>query len=75
MTSTIVKTKNSSGPDKISSNLLKSIMPVIMTPICHLFNLSFKSGYIPTILKTAKIVPIFKTGETDKGVVNDHKML
>ena len=64
MTSTIVKTKNSSGPDKISSNLLKSIMPVIMTPICHLFNLSFKSGYIPTILKTANNVPIFKTGET-----------
>ena len=41
-------------------------MPVIMNPICHLFDLSFKSGYIPTLLKTAKIVPIYKTGETDK---------
>ena len=30
-----------------------------------LFNLSFKTGFIPTILKTAKIVPIFKAGETD----------
>ena len=61
-----LKNKNSSGPDNISTNLLKSIMPSIMGPICHLFNLSFKTGYIPTILKTAKIVPIFKTGESDK---------
>ena len=49
-----LKNKNSSGPDNISTNLLKSIMPSIMGPICHLFNLSFKTGYIPTILKTAK---------------------
>ena len=37
-----------------------------MNPICHLFNLSFKSGYIPTILKIAKIVPVYKTGKADK---------
>ena len=60
-----LKSKNSSGPDKISTNLLKSIIPTIMGPICYLFNLSFKTGFIPTILKTAKIVPIFKAGETD----------
>ena len=36
-----------------------------MGPICHLFDLSFKTGFIPTTLKTAKIVPIFKAGETD----------
>ena len=35
-----------------------------MGPICHLFNLSFKTLFLPTILKTAKIVPIFKAGET-----------
>ena len=36
-----------------------------MGPICHLFDLSFKTGFIPTTLKTAKIVSIFKAGETD----------
>ena len=61
-----LKNKNSSGPDNISTNLLKSIMPSIMGPICHLFNMSYKTGYIPTILKTGKIVPVFKTGESDK---------
>ena len=55
-----LKIKNSSGPEKISTNLLKSIIPIIMGPICHLFNLSLKTGFIPTIHKTAKIVSIFK---------------
>ena len=61
-----LKNKNSSGPDNISTNLLKSIMPSIMgLYICHFFNMSFKTGYIPTIFKTGKIVPVFKTGESD----------
>ena len=36
-----------------------------MGPICHLFDLSFKTGFIPTTLKTVKTIPIFKAGETD----------
>ena len=60
-----LKSKKSSGPDKISTNFMKSIIPIIMGPICHSFNLSFKTEFIPTILKTAKFVPIFKAGETD----------
>ena len=36
----------------------------IMGPICHVFNMSYKTGYIPAIL--AKIVPVFKTGESDE---------
>ena len=32
----------------------------------YLFDLSFKTGFIPSTLKTAKIVPIFKAGETVK---------
>ena len=60
-----LKNKNSSGTDKISTNLLKFIFPSVMLPLCHLFNLSFKSGYIPVQMKTAKVVPIFKSGEPD----------
>ena len=58
-----LKPKNSSGPDHISSKLLKKILPIIINPLCHIFNLSLKTGYIPTILKTAKVVPIFKSGD------------
>lgn len=55
-----LKPKHSSGHDNISSNLLKIILPDIVNPVCHLFNLSINTGYIPTELKTAKVVPIFK---------------
>ena len=60
-----MKSKNSSGHDKISSNLLKFIAPSVMLPLCHLFNLSFKLGYIPDCLKIAMVKPIYKKGPQD----------
>ena len=61
-----LKSKNSSGADNISTLLLKYIMPVIIMPITHLFNLSFKTGYIPLSYKCAKIIPVYKSGDKDK---------
>ena len=58
-----LKNKSSCGPDNISSKLLKRILPSITIPLCYLFNLSFQTGYIPIQLKTAKVVPIFKSGD------------
>ena len=34
-----------------------------MVPLCHLFNLSFQTGYIPIQFKTARVVPVFKSGD------------
>ena len=56
-----LKPKNGSGKDNISTKLLKEIIESIVYPIAHLFNLSFKTGYIPSDYKCAKIIPIFKT--------------
>ena len=61
-----LKPKNSSGKDNISTKLLKEIIDCIDYPIAHLFNLSFKTGYIPSEYKCAKIIPIFKADEKDK---------
>ena len=36
-----------------------------MLPLCHLFNLSFKLGYIPDCLKIAMVKPIYKKGPQD----------
>ena len=58
-----IKSKSSCGPDNISSKLLKIILPIINQPLCHLFNLSFQTGYIPEQFKTAKVVPIYKSGD------------
>ena len=56
-----LKTKTSSGPDNVSSKLLKEIIQEVAKPLSHVFNLSFKTGYIPVELKTAKVIPIFKS--------------
>ena len=41
-----LKPKLSCGPDNISTKLLKEIMPSIIDPVVHLFNLSFKHGFV-----------------------------
>ena len=58
-----MKSKTSCGPDGISTKLLKIILPQILTPLCYLFNLLLQSGYIPIQLKTAKVIPVFKSGD------------
>ena len=35
----------------------------IATPLKHIFNLSFNTGLIPHQLKTAKVIPLFKSGD------------
>ena len=65
------KPKTSVGKDNISTKLLKEIIPHIAECLAHLFNLSFKSGYIPSQFKTAKVIPIFKTG--DKHDFNNYR--
>ena len=39
-----IKKKNSAGPYNISSRLLKEIIGILLKPLVHVFNLSFKSG-------------------------------
>ena len=58
-----LKPKTSVGMDNISTKVLKEILPIILSSLVHLFNLSFKTGYIPKQFKTAKVVPIFKSGD------------
>ena len=60
-----LKSKSSSGADNISTVLLKDIIPIIILPVTHLFNLSFKTGYIPESYKCAQIILIYKSGDKD----------
>lgn len=50
----------SSGPDGISVRMLKYTALSITPSVTRLFNLSIKTGLIPSIWKTAAIVPIPK---------------
>lgn len=58
-----MKGKSSAGADHISSKLLKKILPINISPVCHLFNLSLQTGYIPSQLKLAKVIPIYKSSD------------
>jgi hypothetical protein len=47
----------------ISMYFIKRTIEVLSTPLLHIFNLSLMSGIVPTQLKVAKVIPIFKSGE------------
>jgi len=58
-----VNSNKAAGPDNIGRKLLKEVAPCIITPLLHIFNLSFSTGIVPDSLKIAKVIPVFKTGD------------
>ncbi|XP_065639571.1 uncharacterized protein LOC136072316 [Hydra vulgaris] len=59
-----IKINKSPGVDDISSNIVANVSSQIRKPIFEIFKSSIKTGTVPDKLKVAKIIPIFKTGET-----------
>ena len=49
------------GIDGIPVQLIKGSFQFISEPLMHIINLSLQSGIFPDRLKTAKVVPIYKT--------------
>ena len=63
----IIKTLNirkSIGPNSIPTKLLKQFSKEISIPIEKLINLSFETGIFPDALKLARIIPVFKNGDS-----------
>ena len=56
-------TNKAPGKDNINAKLLKVISKQVTTPLTYIINLSFASGEIPTELKIAKVIPIYKLGD------------
>lgn len=57
-----VSNKPSMGIDGIETSLIKNCSHSLVTPLEILFNSSIQQGLFPNLLKTAVVVPIFKTG-------------
>ena len=55
--------KKSSGCDGINNCILKGIIPYIVDPLVHIFNLSLLNGEVPDTMKIAKVIPLFKKGD------------
>ena len=57
------KNKKSKGYDNLSMSIVKFIIPTILQPLKHIFNMSLETGIFPDYLKIAKIIPIHKSTE------------
>ena len=58
-----LQTNKSPGHDEISFDVIKSCFGSLSKPLLHIFRLSLEEGIFPDVLKTAKVTPIFKTGD------------
>ena len=55
-----VNSIKASGPNSIPYRILFPLKNDISKQLADLFNLSFMTGVFPSVLKTAKVVPLFK---------------
>ncbi|VEN33991.1 unnamed protein product, partial [Callosobruchus maculatus] len=58
------RNSNSTGGDRISTNMLKISANCISQPLAFLINCSIEEGIFPSVLKVAKIKPLFKSGDS-----------
>lgn len=66
-----LKVKTSTGPDGISSHMLKNTSYSVSPSLCKLFNRSLSTGCFPAEWKISNITPVFKSG--DKGSVSNYR--
>ena len=53
----------SPGYDNIPVYFIRSVAEILAYPLSILVNHSFELGYFPNCLKTAKIIPLYKSGD------------
>ena len=53
----------SAGWDGIHAKVIKRTSHLFMKPLTHVLNLSLSQGFVPSELKLAKVIPIYKSGD------------
>jgi hypothetical protein len=59
-----LQNKKSTDLNDISMYLVKTAFTAISSPLLHIFNKSIEQGVVPKKFKTAKVVPVYKSGDT-----------
>jgi exonuclease III len=54
----------SAGWDGIHAKIIKRTFHLFSEPLTHVLNLSLSQGFFPSELKVAKVIPLFKSGDT-----------
>ena len=60
-----LKTKKSTGVDRITARLMKDVATEIAWPVTYLVNLTIKTGVVPSQWKEARVTTSFKSGKKD----------
>ena len=60
-----LKAKQTPDIYDVSTKLLKEIIDEIAIPLARAINYCFTTGTYPEELKTARVIPIYKTGDTN----------
>ena len=55
-----LNSNKASDPNSIPCRILFPLKNEILKQLVDLFNLSFMTGVLPSVLKTAKVVPVLK---------------
>jgi hypothetical protein len=66
-----LKNSYSKGHDNISVNTIKNCYDQLAEPLCMIFNRSLQDGIVPDDLKTAKIIPVYKSD--DKKIISNYR--
>lgn len=59
------------GLDPFSAKTLKNNLKFLLSPLTHIINLSITSGVFPSVFKTAKVIPLYKSN--DKANLNNYR--
>ena len=59
-----LKNKKSAGHDEIDNFILKGVISSIADPLEYIFNVSLSTGQVPEQMKIAKVIPLFKKGDS-----------
>ena len=58
-----LRSGTAAGYDNIPISALKNSVSLISEPIAHIINLSISSGIVPDLMKIARVIPLFKSGD------------
>ena len=66
-----LRVETTTGFDNVPMSIIKESICSISAPLTYIFNLSITSGIVPTELKTARAIPLFKTD--DKSLISNYR--
>lgn len=73
----VIKTLNiskSNGPNSIPSKLLVNVVNKISPALTKIINISFQTGTYPDLLKTVKVIPVYKKKDSPLDINNYRPM-